>query len=318
MKRILQTIYIIVASLMIALGLATTAYATAPPPNNSLAISPAIEQVSLNKGQTSVSFNAQVINSSTVPLIVQIDTSDFTALGNNGSVAFINQGAGENLHGLKKWLKPSLNELILQPGTKQIVPISIVDTSSLAPGGHYGAVVFKVVPKPVSTKSNSLSNKEELSMLVFLTTSSGQTQNIVIDKPQISKIVTTLPSVVNINVTNTGNTQTSPSGLITVVNSSNQEIAKGVINQDSGLVLPATNRLYQVPLTYVKKNPYPGVYKLNIDYQASSLAKAQIYSAKVLLINKSLIILIFILVLSFLIFAGYQSNKLKNIYKTKP
>jgi len=135
--------------------------------------------------------------------------NDFTALNETGSVSFLGANyPGNNLHGLAQWMRAATTSIALAPGASQTVPISIPDTKGLAPGGHYGAVIFRVIPTTGSSKGQ-LSTNEEISTLVFLTTYSGRTQAISMQKPALNSIFTVMPSSVNLVFTSTGNTQTA-------------------------------------------------------------------------------------------------------------
>jgi hypothetical protein len=292
MKRTLAALAVV---MLLSVPLKASAQTITSPSPSGISLTPALEQINLSKNQGSAAFNVTLSNNNPYAIVVSVSTSDFTALNTSGSVAFLNNGDGS--HGLKQLLHPTVNEVPLPPRSSVVVPVSISGVGSLAPGGHYGALIFKVVPLNISVKGNSLSTNEELSVLVFLTTASGGTQAVQLNPPSISSVVTNLPSTINLVITNTGNTQTSPLGQVNITTGSRQLIAKGVINGDSGLVLPSTQRLYAVNLTAVKNTLAPGIYHVNVSYQASSSSKRLTYSKSILLIPTSLVISLAVVVL---------------------
>ncbi len=284
------------SSLMIGKALASNSTT-----NNGIAVSPAIEQIALKQNQTNVSFNINVTNGTSSPITLQVLTDDFTALNNSGSVAFLSPGSVDNSHGLAHWINPGLTQIALPANGSKTVPIAITNVTSLAPGGHYGSIIYRVIPDVSKHQGNQFTTNEEVSTLIFLTTYSGGTHAIRLDQPHLGSIALSMPSTVNLVFTNTGNTQIAPRGLVTVFDGS-KEIARGVINVESGLVLPSTDRLYEVALKYEKKVIYPGSYKIKIAYQASENSALLTYNKSFLYISKavffaSIIVVILLVVL---------------------
>jgi hypothetical protein len=239
------------------------------------------------------------------PVSIQILTTDFTALNTTGSVNFINSNApGNNIHGLADWISPSQTHILLPSAGSQTISVKIANISSLAPGGHYGALIFKVLSAPLSNKGNQLSTNTEVSTLVFLTTSSGAKKKISLYTPDISSFALKMPNSVNLVFKNTGNTQTTPRGIVTVNDKSNKEVGRGIINIDSGLVLPDTSRLYEINMKYENKILYPGTYHVNIYYRASDNASIFKYTKSFLYLNWTFILTaaLFILFVTLLIF----------------
>ena len=292
MNRIITAI---VSSLLIILAPATV-FAASPAVTPGLTISPAIEQLNLGLSQKSTSFESQITNNTKNQLVINISTTDFTATNETGGIVFL-PNLTDRPHGLAQWLKPAETQIALPPGATRQVPIAINPTAKLAPGGHYGAVVYQVVASGSSAKGNQVSNNEEVSSLVFLTTATGGTQSVKLDKLSLSRVALKIPSTVDLVLTNTGNTQIAPSGLVTIVDPSNKEIARGIINVDSGLILPGTSRLYTVALRSQTRLNYPGNYHLVAVYQANGMAKASVYMASFLLVNRPIIVITVLLAL---------------------
>jgi hypothetical protein len=282
----------------------------APITQNGIAISPAIVSISLNPNQNSTTFNETVTNNSSTPAIVEVSTTNFTALNTSGTVNFLNSNSpGNDLHGLSRWLKPSRTQIILAANTTQTISISIIDINSLAPGGHYGALLFKIITAAPTSKGNVISANTELSSLVFLTTSNGATNKVSLFPPSISSIAFSMPNTLDLAITNTGNDQTTPRGVIIVTDKNKKEISRGVINGISGLVLPGTTRLYEVTLKYNNKVLIPGIYHVNIKYQAANNSLMMMYTKSFLYLNVKLLIIVVIFAFSVIFLAFRLTNK---------
>ncbi len=308
--------------MLLALLSMSAAYAAGPTSastTSNLSVSPAIEQLNLSPNQDTVSFQTTVVNNSSAPATIQVQMSDFTALNTTGSVSFLGTHyKNSNLHGLAQSMHVANPTLVVGANSNQTVPITITNASHLAPGGHYGAVIFKILPTPTSLHGSGLSTNEEVSVLVFLTTSSGRTQTISLSNPQLNTIATKFPSTLNLDFANTGNTQTTPHGIVTLTNNQNQELARGIINVDSGLVLPATDRLYQVNLIYSKHTFTPGWYKLHVTYQADAGLRQITYTKRFFYLSRTLLWLTVLLVLLALATSSYLAHRGYKKYRLRP
>jgi hypothetical protein len=261
----------------------------ATPTNSGIAVSPAIEQIALGAGQSSASFKVEVINNNSVAVTLQASSEDFTALNTSGSVAFLGNSSSASPHGLAYWISPIANLITIAPDSSQSVSVSITNTNTLPLGGHYGAVIFKALPSVSSARGNNLTANEGIATLVFLTTHTGGVQAVTLDTPDVGSVLTTLPSSIDLVLNNTGNTQTAPRGVVTISDRSGKIIARGIINIDSGLVLPDTTRLYDVNLNYLKSSFLPGNYHLNINYEASNNSVLLTYTKSFVYINPLII-----------------------------
>ncbi len=247
--------------------------------SSGLAVSPAIEQLSLPDGQSSLTFNIDVINDAAQPVTVAAFTDDFTALNATGSTLFLNNTAKiASPHGLAHWMTPSITEFdISEHDTKQIA-VTITKTDSMAPGGHYGSVIFKVLPTASGGVANRLGANAEVSTLVFLTVGGHGAETVSLAKPHVGTVNITLPSAVDLLLANTGDVQTVPRGLVTVTDTWRREAQRGTINVESGIVLPDTSRLYQVQLRTEQRLLWPGWYTVRVAYRADGAKAFRTYT----------------------------------------
>ena len=118
-----------------------------------LTVSPAIKQITLINGQTSVHFNALITNNTKNRMAIEIYDTDFTAYNENSGIVFL-PNLSNRPHGLAQWLQANISNVGLDPGQSQTIPITITPDKNLAPGGHYGALVYKVVSTGSAQKGN--------------------------------------------------------------------------------------------------------------------------------------------------------------------
>ncbi len=257
-----------------------------------LGVSPAIEQLALAKGQDKVSFSVLVTNDSASPVTLVASVDDFTALNSTGSALFLNNTTRLPApHGLAHWMQPMLSEIMLGPHASKLVPVTISNASSLAPGGHYGAVIFKVVPSATQLK-NSLSANAAVSVLVFLTTYNSGREAVALSRPQLSTIAVDMPDGINLVFANSGDVQTTPRGVVVITDRSGHEVVRGIVNVESGLVLPQTSRLYQVQLKTEWQYAWPGMYHLSAYYRAGNSTVVSRYDATFFYVSPLLVSLL--------------------------
>lgn len=301
MKRFVAAISVVV--LVVAYTAPRVAGLVSSP--SGLGVSPAIQQLVLPEGHDSLSFTAQVTNDSREQVAIGIRVDDFTALNTSGAPLFLNNTTRLAMpHGLAHWMAPGITALTLGPEQTLTVPIYITDASTLAPGGHYGAVIFDILPVE-SNSANHIGANTSVSMLVFLTTENNGTQALRLDTLQIDRIMTILPDSLDVTFTNTGNTQTMPRGLVQLVSGGNV-VARGIINADSGQVLPATKRLYQVSLAMLQRIAWPGMYTMRVSYRPDGQQVSQTYERQFAYIPFPAIVLVG---LTLIILAGWLARR---------
>lgn len=272
---------------------------TAAPTNNlsGIMVSPALEELTVPAGQDSADFTVQVTNHTAKPVTLYLATNDFTTLGTSGQITFYTQhyNPATNPHGLASAMTPGLTTLSLNPTETRSVPISINGVNSLAVGGHYGAVVYFVnYPSAPSRLLTPVSNHQVLSTLVFLRTAGQGSQNLQLSSSLLSSLYWWRPpSSTQFLLSNSGNTQTTPRGYAELAQG-NRTIVRGLLNVDSGLILPSSQELTSVELTAPPLSWFGGSYMLSVFYRpdsASAFAKYQQHFFVVGLIWPILIIL---------------------------
>jgi hypothetical protein len=269
------------SALCIAIGGFQTASANASP--NGLTVSPATEQIALTKGQNTAAFNARITNNTGSPVSVTVSARDFTSLAENGRLSFIPDGTATT-HGLTRWISVATPRLILGPGQSVIVPIDITRADSLAPGGHYAALIYKVANEP-NGRGNTVTISQAVSTLIFLTTYSQGTQRIRLSPVPLANVTTALPSSLDVVLANDGNTQTTPRGYVQVTNSKGNVVAEGITNTDSGMILPGGKRLFTIPLRTMGIRAFTGRYTVKIFYRHDGQTAYQTYSKQFVLIG---------------------------------
>jgi hypothetical protein len=264
-------------------------------------LNPAIEQLSVNAGQTTASFPIELHNSTSKSTIIYVSKNDFTALNQTGQVSFYGNNYDPNLnpHGLASNLIPSVTQFSLNANQSLKVNVTVDNINGLAPGGHYGAVTFFVGYPPHSKNSRAeVSNNQVLTSIVFLTTAGKGTQALKLNQPLLSSFYFSMPSSMSLVIANSGNTQTTPRGYVTIQSKNGEtELARGILNEQSGLVLPASARLFDVNLRSEKHSWFGGTYKFVVAYRPDNATQFQYYQKSFYVVGAAIIWMILLLII---------------------
>lgn len=270
-RQFYRYIYTGLALSTVMLGLSATKVTALPTSNNAIRISPALSNIQLSASETSVTIPAVVTNLTSLPLSVKLSARDFSAsAAQAGTIQFYGTSyrPSSNPHGLQSNVGFTLSSVIVAPKSSRKINIHLNNLTSLAAGGHYGAILFSPERSLSNGSKTRISINSAAASLIFLTTASGGTQSIRLLPFSVSRIRFSLPLTNYIAFKNTGNTQTAPQGQLSLYGPRGALAGTSVLNPGSGLVLPDTSRPYTValPLAHTKL-AWPGIYRLQLQYR---------------------------------------------------
>lgn len=258
-----------------------------------ITVTPAIEYIKLKQNQDSTSFITTVTNNTPDKVLLTPTTRDFTASTDGRKLTFIKSNeSSSNTHGLSDSIQVSVKDEVLNPGQSVKIPVSIVNANSLAPGGHYAAVIYGVKGIGGANK-NIVSVREAVSCLVFLNTFSGGTQDTSVAAFPTANFTTALPQSANIVLANNGNTQTVPRGYVQITGPTNKTVAQGIINVDSSMILPDSKRLFPVALSSHGNRSLFGVFHEKLYYRHDGQEKYNVIDKKFYYVNVALTVATF-------------------------
>jgi hypothetical protein len=262
-----------------------------------LSVTPALEQLTIASGQQTASFSCAITNNTNATLDLTMTAQDFTALNNTGGVSFLTNSSPSNSNGLADWIKFGVHTAVLPAHSSQVIPVTIVNAVNLAPGGHYAALKFTAAMPNSTTSTNRILTQEVVTTLLFVIASGHAVQTIKLEPLQQSWLSLHIPSNAYLVFSNAGNTQTAPRGLVTIESPFHSEVARGIVNAGSGLVLPATSRLYNVPLRAEGSFNFPGIYTVIVHYGPNGTPSTQTITKHFLYINEPLFIAVVVMII---------------------
>jgi hypothetical protein len=265
------------------------AAAVAPVIPTGVTVSPVIQQLHLQPSQSTASFTVQLTNNTKNAVTIALSTVDFVANGQTGGLTFLDKPSSDpNIlsHEIASKLSPDINNVSLEPKAAQKIVITLNDVNSLAAGGHYGAVLYRVVDQPSTIKNgNRVSIQQALSTLVFATTDGRGTQGITLLKPSLSTVTFHFPQSINILFQSTGNTQITPRGTVSIIKSGSKVKLSTIVNVNSGMILPGSTRLYNTAIPTNNISWWPARYHVQVAYRYDGQAGFKTYNTSFYYIN---------------------------------
>jgi hypothetical protein len=306
MKKIIIIIFILFFDLVLGMN-----NSVAQTPNNfkGFTIAPLFQEISLEKDQSSNSFSVDVTNATDAPEVLRISVLDFGTLNETGGVAFLGSSS-DFKYSLASWVSLEKDAIVLNPGETQTVKGTIENKESLSPGGHYGAIFFKSEDQNVSeSNSSSVAFDPSFASLLFVRKIGGEAYSLNLKSQEINAKLFFLPSKVQLRFQNTGNVHVYPRGIVSLTDPLGREVRKGIINTDSGIILPETFRIYPTDLIKIATAYLPGRYTLTIGYRFDGKNDFTIVQTKILIIPPFFSLLIILAVLTLIGYFYFRFKK---------
>ena len=237
-----------------------------------ISVSPMFQEISLQEHQESQTFSMEASNTTGSLVTLRLSVLDFGSLDESGGVAFL--GAEQNFekqYSIASWIRLDRDALVLGPGESQTVNVTFENRESLSPGGHYGAVVFKVENSGADTVDENgkpnIAITQSFSSLVFAKKTGGEVYDLDMRSVDVQKSFFHLPESLTFRFQNKGNVHVVPRGTVVVTDPKGGVMQKGVINQESSIIMPETFRSYAVRPSSFFLAYVPGYYTIATEYR---------------------------------------------------
>lgn len=227
---------------------------------SNITVSPQLIQLDLSKDAAEAEYTYTNNTGQTIEL--ELTMQDVKELEDRGIPGILDPNESRDYNfGLSDWARFSNNILIIAPGESRSVTV-FIDRKRLTLGGHYATVLAELQQKD---EQKTVKLRAILSTLLFVRSGSEYEQeraNIV----QISNNsgLFSFPSTVTFRLQNTGNVDLTPYGTVSITNPLGDEVARGIINEDSLITLPDSTRRYIVKINKYADVVLPGIYKTTV------------------------------------------------------
>jgi len=256
------TFFFFLFTLCFSLFTPATAFAKTPS-GNTISVTPSIIQLDLRTSTPEATLTYMNTTSDTVQLSLSArDFTNLAGLEDNGQMGLLGSSDTQTYHyRLSSWVHFDTNSLVLLPGEKQTVHITI-EKEALPIGGHYTAIMATVSPKQTT---HPIKIQPVLASLLFVRTGSAyDREEAKISAVTITRFFPYFPQHFLLRIENTGNVQLTPYGLIQITDPFGHLVAKGILNEDSLLLLPESFRSFTVPIRQIQPFLWPGMYHASV------------------------------------------------------
>src|ERR1035437_7071503 len=201
-------------------------------------------------------------NNSSIPATLSLSAQDFTLLEDSYKLKFLDPKQSQSYQfSLSSWISFENKNVQLNPGEKKGIKI-FIDKNRIPKGSHYATIQAEVVQE---NKGKDIPVKAILSSLFFVRAATGkeyETGSILALRPLQDTIE--FPDKIRVRFEDSGNVDVTPYGIIQVYDPLGNLIAKGILNQDSYIVLPESIRNFDTNITPYQKVLLPGIYTATV------------------------------------------------------
>lgn len=231
--------YLILVVFVIGIILAPSAKAQ----TGTIQITPAYIEISLKDPQEEKSFDIEFKNNSQKNVSLEISALDFRSVGDRGGISFLGKESSTYSYSLSSFLSFDSNRIDIDKGETRILEVTVKNRPDLSPGGHYAAVIARLVNETKEENANIIS--PALSSLIFMRKEGGERFNLSIQEMDFPNfpIAFGVPRKTELVFQNEGNIHLVPYGRYEIRDIFGRVIYKGVLNTSSAFVLPESRRL---------------------------------------------------------------------------
>lgn len=232
-------------------------------------VAPFLQSLSLASFEPTKTFTVQVTNRTSTARSFKATVADFGPANEFGGIAFLGLTSQQydKQHALSPWLTLDHQAFTLKPNQSITITGTVRNTNDLAPGGHYGAVLVNEVG-PTQSRPNTIAANAAVSSLVFVTKLGGEHYDLHLSRLQPATSWWHLPRTASVRFENPGNVQVVPRGTVNLTDQHDNLLGRGIINDDSGYILPGSYRQFSISLNRIQAASWwPHRYKLQIDYR---------------------------------------------------
>lgn len=231
---------------------------------NGLTVSPPLKEITLGPGLIETATDITLQNNTAQAIRAHLQLVDLKALGVYGGSSLDKAGLTDK-YDLANWMTlPGGDSVVISSGQTIKVKVNIANRSDLSPGGHYGAVVITSSSADSGVASN-VNISQQLVSLLFIKKLGGEVYGLKLG--QLTYKGSDIPQEVTLPFSATGNVHVVPRGYIEVTDPTGKLVAKGIINQDSSLILPGSTRQFVTLMQPVSAANKPGRYKITAYYR---------------------------------------------------
>lgn len=232
-----------------------------------LTVVPAIHELTLTQDASEVGYQLELANQSNRTIELEIVPSELPqgAIASLFPSVTLLQPSDESYNHLLPWLSIDQARLTLEGGARTAVAVRVANDPAMEPGSHYG--VLHVRETAAAAQPSHLAIQSELQSLLVVRKIDGAQIDLRLHTLSVGPAWFALPTQVDLALRNQGNVHLIPRGRVELVDPFERVVAYGIINRESSIVLPQSERRYTVALRSTTPLLLPGRYRIVVDYR---------------------------------------------------
>lgn len=227
-----------------------------------ISVEPFLSDLIFEEGETEQPFVITLSNASPGEMTLEASAIDFGSLDATAGAVFLGADRDiEKAYLSADWIVLEAGTIAIPPGESRELRGKLVNTPDLSPGGHYGAVLFRVKEgDALALGPANIAIDQRLSALIFLKKRGGERYGMELSRFGYGRNVFGMVHSAELSFRNEGNVHIAPRGLVEFLDPRGRLVAKGIVNESSSLVLPGIERAFPMALFPVEQAWIPGKY----------------------------------------------------------
>ncbi|HWY79302.1 MAG TPA: hypothetical protein VNW29_03000 [Candidatus Sulfotelmatobacter sp.] len=217
-------------------------------------------------------------NDTNQTILLTLSAADFTELEDGYTLSYLEGRNAKNYrYRLSEWITFEKQILTISPHKAESVKV-FINKKHLTPGGHYATILARLISKK---DNKNIQLQGVLSSLLFIRTNTGQeNEEALIQRFFPVQEWFAFPKTFLLRFQNTGNSELTPYGSVTIKDFFGFTIAKGTLNESSAMTLPESIRQYDISIRKTSNILLPGMYTATLSLHFGKTQKQRTQSVQ--------------------------------------
>ncbi len=230
-----------------------------------ITINPFNQSLVIPADSQSYPFSLTVTNNTGYGQALTARAVDLNGLDDSGGIQIAQNPASVSAdYQLASYLQLDDTAFSLAAGETRVIHGTVIHVQDLTPGTHYAALL---VGKPAVTPSGSkVPLQTVIASSLLVRKVGGERYGLALDA--IDHTASWWKRLeLTLHFRNTGNVGLVPRGVVRVLDPFGKEVARGAINEGSGIILPGASRKFQIAESFERPVLWPGRYTYIVQYR---------------------------------------------------
>lgn len=217
-------------------------------------VMPAFQEITLTEATPVATASIQLSNTSQLDQQFGITPIDIQQFDANGQIILADKPLVNQNTAFARFITTTPDKITVPKLSTVTIPLTITNAQSLSPGGHYAAIVARLISE---TGSDQRILPAVSSFLLVRKVGGEQFHLSLKRNSLLDSITTSLPKETLLTFSNQGNVHVIPRGTLMLKDFFGNLVAKSTINENSLYVFPGTERELTQKITYLRPVWFP-------------------------------------------------------------